>query len=222
MPYILNINVTGETAHVAISLDGKIMASRENSVQKEHASFLHVAINNILTEAGIKINYCNAIAVTSGPGSYTGIRVGLAAAKGFCYALNLPLIMINDLELIAYSAKKQLPHPSAKYCSLIDARRMEVYAAVYDFDLNIISQPSAVILDSLSFSPIINSSNIIFAGSGSMKFENLVQHHAGVTFLKELDISLGLSELSYQKYISNKFDDLVTAEAVYVKSPVLG
>ncbi len=219
MPYILNINVTGEIAQVGVSHNGKVLAFRNNPIQKEHASFLHVAINDILNEAGKKITDCNAIAVTSGPGSYTGIRVGLAAAKGFCYALKLPLIMISDLELIAYSAKSFLPDPSAKYCALIDARRMEVYAAVYDFDLNVISQPSAVILDESSFSEFTNSSKTIFAGSGSDKFEKVISDHPGVTFLKKLDTSLGLSELSYNRFVKNEFDDLVKAEPLYIKSP---
>lgn len=221
MAYILNINVTGETAMVAISLNGEIVGARQNPTQKEHASFLHVAINDILDVADIKLKNLDAVAVTSGPGSYTGIRVGLSAAKGFCFALKIPLIMINDLELIAYSSKVYKPDFSVKYCALIDARRLEVYAAVYDFDLNILEQPSAIILDSESFSGFLNSSIVIFAGSGANKFHELISTNPSAIFLNDLDTSLYMSVLAYARFQNKQFSDLVNAQPLYIKSPFL-
>src|SRR5665647_1745116 len=151
MALILNIDTATESAIISISEKDKIIDSVTNSNQKDHASFLQPAIKNLLQKADLSINKLNAIAVTAGPGSYTGLRVGMASAKGLCYALKIPLITINTLEVMALSSLKQIHDPSALYCPMIDARRMEVFTAVYDHHLTEIIKPCSMILDCLLY-----------------------------------------------------------------------
>ena len=150
MALILNIDTTGSKTSIALAIDGDVIADASNSEQRDHASWIHPAIDQLLLRNGFKPADLSAIAVTVGPGSYTGLRVGLATAKGFCYALNIPLITENTLLVMAsqaisrYSNEKQ---PSVDfYIPMIDARRMEVFTAVYDNDLNKILTPKALIL----------------------------------------------------------------------------
>src|SRR5574343_439289 len=122
MAIILNIDCAQETAAVGIARDGECLAMRSNAQQTDHASWIHLAIKELFAETGISLTQTNAVAVTSGPGSYTGLRVGMATAKGFCYALQKPLICVPTLEMMAYAAR----HTTATLiCPMIDARRME-------------------------------------------------------------------------------------------------
>ena len=146
MAYLLNIHSATETAIINLMAGQEILSTLCNHETKQHAFFLHTAIKELLREQGIGIKNLNAIGVSSGPGSYTGIRVGLATAKGLCYALNIPLITYNSLELMALSARNNAKDEIAFYCPMIDARRMEVYTAIYNFNMEEIESPSAQIL----------------------------------------------------------------------------
>ncbi|MBA2250622.1 MAG: tRNA (adenosine(37)-N6)-threonylcarbamoyltransferase complex dimerization subunit type 1 TsaB, partial [Chitinophagaceae bacterium] len=144
MALILNIDTCTENAIVSLANNDVIIGTMNNSNQKDHASFLHTAIKNLLDKSGILISQLNAIAVTAGPGSYTGIRVGMAAAKGLAYALQIPLISLNTLEVIAMCSIIQSENKDAFFCPMIDARRMEVFTAVYDQFLKEIIAPCAM------------------------------------------------------------------------------
>ena len=151
MNYILNIHTTAEKAIVNISNENQVIGTSVNSEQKEHAGFLHTAIKNILDENHINIAELKAVGVTGGPGSYTGIRVGLATAKGLCFALQIPMMMYNSLELMAFSAIENFEKDKqALFCPMIDARRMEVFSAIYDNELKEILSPAAVVLDEVT------------------------------------------------------------------------
>ncbi|MEJ7830853.1 MAG: tRNA (adenosine(37)-N6)-threonylcarbamoyltransferase complex dimerization subunit type 1 TsaB, partial [Segetibacter sp.] len=182
MALILNIDTATDVASVCISENGYSLAYRENNQQKEHASFLHAAINTILVEAGKSLQQIDAFAVTSGPGSYTGLRVGLATAKGFCFALNKPLITINTLLVMAQAAI--IAKPSALndllYCPMIDARRMEVYTAVFTGDLKSVHQPSAIVLEPCTFDFWLKDSSVVFFGSGSAKLKDLLRNDKAI------------------------------------------
>src|ERR1700758_4691343 len=133
MALILNIDTATAKASICLALDGKTLALAENWTQNEHAAWLHSAIEQMMQQTGYRLRDLQAVAVTAGPGSYTGLRVGMAAAKGFCFALDIPLIAEDTLRTMAFAAKEQLPGTDL-LCPMIDARRMEVFTAVYQND----------------------------------------------------------------------------------------
>jgi tRNA threonylcarbamoyladenosine biosynthesis protein TsaB len=142
---------------------------------KEHASFVHLATKEILKEGGFQLKDVDAFSVTSGPGSYTGLRVGMATVKGFCYALSKPLIAINTLEVMAKSAIDKIGGQNKEllFCPMIDARRMEVFAAIYDGRLKKLMSPRPLILEEGSFANYLTDFKIIFFGNGSEKWKAL-------------------------------------------------
>lgn len=181
MALLLNIDTATETASVCITIHGQPLAIKKNEYQKEHASFVHPAIALMLKETGYSLSDIDAFAVTSGPGSYTGLRVGMAAAKGFCYALSKPLITINTLEVLtraAIDANGQSPK-DLLFCPMIDARRMEVFTAVYTADMNCIFSPRPIILDKNIFEDYLKNYKMLFFGSGSVKLTQVLLNANG-------------------------------------------
>ncbi|TAF78182.1 MAG: tRNA (adenosine(37)-N6)-threonylcarbamoyltransferase complex dimerization subunit type 1 TsaB, partial [Sphingobacteriales bacterium] len=151
---ILLINTALEEASVGIAVDGKLVDQELNSIQKEHASFLHPAIQSICKNNGITLKEIKAVSVINGPGSYTGLRVGLSAAKGICYANQLPLICINTLEWIAFGNKDQA---TDLIIPMIDARRMEVFTAVYSKQMGVVAPPTNLILEEESYADYLSN-----------------------------------------------------------------
>ena len=216
MAYLLNIHSATETAIINLMAGQEILGTLCNHETKQHAFFLHTAIKELLREQGIGIKNLNAIGVSSGPGSYTGIRVGLATAKGLCYALNIPLITYNSLELMALSARNNAKDENAFYCPMIDARRMEVYTAAYNYNMGEIYPPAAVVLNENSFGEMLNGRKIFFSGSGSFKFQQ-VSKHADFVFLTQ-DISTeALAAIAWEKYEKNDFENVPYAQPLYIK-----
>ena len=165
MSLILNIDTASENAHVSIARDGQVLHILSSESQKEHASFLQTAIQELVKITGIHLKEIDAVAVTAGPGSYTGLRVGFASAKGLCYALKKPLITIGTLEVLMVSALQLYPpgpDENILFCPMIDARRMEVFTAIYQQDLNVYIRPCAMILDEFSFEKDLAKSKILF------------------------------------------------------------
>ncbi|MEP7163884.1 MAG: tRNA (adenosine(37)-N6)-threonylcarbamoyltransferase complex dimerization subunit type 1 TsaB [Ferruginibacter sp.] len=219
MSIILNIDTSIETASVSIAKDGFIQAYLVNPVQKEHASFLHNAVKQLLASSSLDIKQMDAIAVTNGPGSYTGLRVGLASAKGLCYALHKPLITIGTLNVLAAAAIYTSGEASTKdalFCPMLDARRMEVFTAIFDKDMNEVLPACAMILDESLFGKLLETKRLLFFGSGAMKWKNISRsQNAG--FINELDITVAISKLSFEKFLMNDFTDLSYSEPLYVK-----
>ena len=219
MSIILNIDTSIETASVSIAKDGAIIASVKNAIQKEHAGFLHIAIRDLLLQSSLELKQMDAIAVTKGPGSYTGLRVGMASAKGLCYALNKPFITIGTLNALTVAAINKTKEDTPGYdlfCPMIDARRLEVYTAIFDKDMNEIIAPCAMVLNNNSFADLLESNNILFVGSGAKKWSNLIES-AKASFLNEIDASNAISNLSYTKLKHKDFTDLSYSEPLYVK-----
>lgn len=218
--YLLNIHTTGETALVALANGAGILGTAFNPEFKQHATFLHVAIRDLLKESNLIPGALKAISVTHGPGSYTGIRVGLSAAKGLCYALKIPLITLNTLDVLAASAIHKLNDPLCLYFPMIDARRMEVYTAMYNFNLSRLFEPQAAIVDSTFFEKYIQSGNTYFFGSGSFKFEKLIeekQNRSNYIF-KNIEIDPeAMAMLSNLKFTNHQFSDLAYSEPEYLK-----
>ena len=213
MAYLLCIDTAQGTASVCLTNNEKIIGSLSNNEQKDHAGWLHNAINTLLQEQNLSINSIDAIAVSNGPGSYTGLRVGLSAAKGLCYALNIPLITISTLKMMAGAIK----HPTTGLlCPLIDARRMEVYTAIYTKELNEVLPPTALIIDENSFSSFLSNEILIFTGSGMDKLKKIIQH-PNAQFVENPFSAENLVPLAIQEFQAGHFADLAYAEPFYIK-----
>lgn len=214
---ILNIDTATERASVCISSDGELLAIRESNSQKDHASFLHVAIQSLLDEVGLKPLALDAIAITSGPGSYTGLRVSMAAAKGLCFALKKPLIAVNTLEVMARAARDFLlnqPHDTALLCPMIDARRMEVFTALYDFDLNVLLNPCSLVLQQDSFDSWLTKP-VYFFGNGGMKAS--LFEKANAEFINIQLSAKYLGKISFELFNRKTFSDIAYLEPAYLK-----
>lgn len=219
MSLILHINTAQEEASVALSNNDKVLFEEHNKDQMQHASFLQPAIQKIIHNSKFKIQNLDAITVIAGPGSYTGSRVGLASAKGLCYALGIPLITLNTLEVMAYAAIHQSthqPNSSTLYCPMIDARRNEVFTAVYDSKMNVIMQPSAIILDENSFIELRKSHELVVFGSGSVKWNNICKNHNMIN-TPMLNMILAQNILAYNCFQKQQFTDIAYVEPFYIK-----
>ena len=218
MSIILNIDTASEKAHVSFAKDGSILHSLCSESQKEHASFLQSAILQLTKITAIKLSDIDAVAVTAGPGSYTGLRVGMASAKGLCYALKKPLITLGTLQVLTASAIYLFPNTdeSVLFCPMMDARRMEVFTAVYKNDLSVYLPPSAMILDDFSFEKILLKNKMMFFGSGSQKWKSICQH-INAAFESVILLPETMSKQSNFFYLHNRFTDLAYSEPTYLK-----
>ncbi len=217
MNLILNIDTSEATAFVNIALDGQLLYGKVNAAQRDHAAFVQNAIQLVLQKTGNTIKNIDAIAVTAGPGSYTGLRVGMASAKGLCYALNKPLIVLNSLQVLAKGVLLQQHVLQTTFlCPMIDARRMEVFAAVYNTDLSEILPPAAFILNENSFEDILRHTPVLFFGSGAIKWQPVIQN-TNASFTTISSIHEALAALSYQHFCKNDFANLAYSEPFYLK-----
>jgi tRNA threonylcarbamoyladenosine biosynthesis protein TsaB len=217
MSLILNIDSATETAQVSVAKGGEILQSLHNESQKDHAAFLQTAIQELLKTTAVSLRDIDAVAVSAGPGSYTGLRVGMASAKGLCYALNKPLIAVNTLEVLTVDAQFQLNnHEHILFCPMIDARRMEVFTALYNADLTAIFPPAATILHEDSFFNYLQKNKIIFFGNGSIKWKAIC-NNVNASFTEPLNISQAMASLSYSYFLKKKFSNLPYTEPFYLK-----
>lgn len=213
MAIILNIETATRNCSVSIAKDGIISSSREIAEQGySHAEKLHVFIAELLVESQLNFTDLNAIAVSQGPGSYTGLRIGVSAAKGLCYALDLPLIAIDTLALLAM----QVQISSGCIIPMIDARRMEVYSAVFNASHQKIRDIKAEIITEESFVDI--SQNMYIIGDCQAKCAPVL-HGPNITYLNDIEFpsSRQMAMPSYQKFIANDFVDLAYFEPFYLK-----
>jgi len=210
---ILNIDTAIETASVCLAEGEKIIASTTNPTQKDHAAWLHHAIQNLLKENSLTPKDLKAIAISEGPGSYTGLRVGMSAAKGLCYALHIPLIGISTLKMMAGAAAKET---ADLLCPMIDARRAEVFTAVYDKNFDERLSPVNLVLSENSFAELLNDHSILFFGNGSIKFSNLI-HHSNAVFKKIAFSAENMVLFSFDRYLKGSFLNLAYSEPFYGK-----
>lgn len=217
MGLILQIDTATEIACVCLSRNGVLLGQLANTEQKSHASFVQPAILELMQQTELELHQLDAVAVTAGPGSYTGLRVGLSSAKGLCFALQKPLIMLNTLEVMA-AAQVTVTPPAGNVllCPMIDARRMEVFTALYNKDLQELAPPSALILNEQSFAAELTDNTIVFFGSGSAKWQQLIQHPHAV-FSTVQHQAEGMSLLAWKAFQDKRFADLAYSEPLYVK-----
>lgn len=220
MSLILNIDTALETAFVSIANDGVTIQETFNKEQKDHGAFLQPAIASLLKKANISINELDAVAVVNGPGSYTGLRVGMASAKGICYAIKKPLITVGSLPLLASQAiaennilKNEIP---LLFCPMIDARRLEVFTAIYNNDLQIVETPGALVLNEHCFVNFLLKNKILFFGNGDEKWAKICKSDNALH--KSIIINtLYMSIFSYKLFCAKNFSDNAYAEPLYIK-----
>jgi tRNA threonylcarbamoyladenosine biosynthesis protein TsaB len=219
MSIILSIDTALPLASVALAHHGTLLTDRISEMQKEHAAFLHPAIESMLKETNISIHELDAVAVSIGPGSYTGLRVGLASAKGLCFALNKPLIALCTLETMAFQTQMNHANPSKEilFCPMIDARRMEVFTALYRPDLTYLLQPHAHILDEHSFQDILKEHEVLFSGNGSDKFLEKT-NHPNASQVKISSLSSAMAQLSYKSFTESVYAEIKSLEPNYLKA----
>lgn len=192
----------------ATILDGAV-----NPTEKESASWLHTAIRDLLQQNDLATSDLHAVAVSAGPGSYTGLRVGMSAAKGLCYALSVPLISINTLQMMAAAVKEPA---TSLLCPMIDARRLEVFTALYTPSLEEVMRPTNMILDETSFQDWLSENTITFFGNGSSKAENMIKHFHAFFVTSEARAE-DMVPLAVKKFASGQFSDLAYSEPAYGK-----
>ena len=212
--YILNIETATKNCSVSISKNGELVAIKElNNGNYSHAEVLHPFINNVLKEANIDFENLSAIAVSKGPGSYTGLRIGVSAAKGLCFSLQIPLISINTLASLAHSISIE----NGTIIPMLDARRMEVYAAIFDSNYNQVREIKAEIIDQISFLKELEKSKVFFLGDGAEKCKSILKHKNAVFVDGIFPSAKEMCSLAYVKYKKNDIEDVAYFEPFYLK-----
>lgn len=211
--YILNIETSTKNCSVALAKEGNTIFIKEIAEQNfSHSEKLHLFIDEVLKQAGISYKELAAIALSKGPGSYTGLRIGASTAKGLCFALDIPLIALDSLQILAL----QVTHQGGLIIPMIDARRMEVYTATFDSNHNKISDTQALIIDENSFSQITQKT--YFFGDGAEKCKPFLQRE-NLIFLDQIiyPSAQEMSLLSYEKFVAQEFENIAYFEPFYLK-----
>lgn len=216
MALILNIETSSTVCSVSLSKNGEPISFKEINDGFTHAENLHVFIEEVLNTANISIKELNAVAISKGPGSYTGLRIGVSATKGLAFSLNIPLIALDTLQIMTNSAL--IKDDVAVYCPMIDARRMEIYTAVYDKDLKQLKDTEALIVDENSIQSLSKFEKIYFFGDGMQKCKEVLSTLKNAAFIDAiLPSAKNMCDLSYKKYSEKKFEDVAYFEPFYLK-----
>ena len=214
MIYILNIETSTTNCSVSLSENGRLIGLKEdNSLQYSHAERLHVYIDELLQTAKVSKTQIAAVGISKGPGSYTGLRIGVSAAKGLCYALKIPLISILTLEALEH----QVVNPQGPIVSMLDARRLEVYSAIYDTDYNETRTTEAEVLTSESYKELLESTPVYFIGNGVAKTQLLLSHPNAIFIENKLPSAAQMCTLTHAKFNDNDFEDVAYFEPYYLK-----
>ncbi len=212
---ILCIETATTVCSVALCHDGKLLDKEESTDDKSHASHLTVFIEDILKRSGTEAERLDAVAVSKGPGSYTGLRIGVSVAKGIAYAADIPLIAVPTTELMYNGARKSGDYDY--YCPMIDARRMEVYTAVYDKNGNEVKTISAEVITGDSFVEILNRGKMLFFGNGAAKCRDIITHPSASFDDSFIISSKYMCALAQKAFDSKKFEDVAYFEPFYLK-----
>ncbi|WP_316820626.1 tRNA (adenosine(37)-N6)-threonylcarbamoyltransferase complex dimerization subunit type 1 TsaB [Pedobacter gandavensis] len=218
---ILQIETATQVCSAAISQDGKTIALKEEMASNIHAGSLTLFIQSAMNSAGLKFSDLDAIAVSKGPGSYTGLRIGVSTAKGLCYALDKPLIAIDTLQMMAAGFHKAEPALQGLVCAMIDARRMEVFTAVFDAQLDYVSPVEAKIIDEQSFESLLKTEKVTFIGDGAAKCAETLKHENAHFSTDNFNSASNMSELAMAAYTQGRFENLAYFEPFYLKDFVL-
>jgi tRNA threonylcarbamoyladenosine biosynthesis protein TsaB len=224
MSLILQIETATTVCSVAISENGYVLACKEIQQRNVHAEVITLFIDEVLCIAGKKYHELNAVAVSCGPGSYTGLRIGISVTKGLCFSLDIPFIAVETLEAMADGLiSETVVNNNALLCPMIDARRMEVFTAVLDHAGNKIQPTSAEIIDGNSFSDLLKNNKIMFFGDGAAKCSDVLGTNPNAEILSGFQNSARhLTKKATEKYIAKDFEDTAYFEPYYLKDFIAG
>lgn len=215
MTNILCIETATEICSVAVSINGKMVSLRETTDQNSHSERLTTFIQEAIKEANLNLKDIDAVAVSMGPGSYTGLRIGVSAAKGFCFGLGVPLIAVSTLESIAFGVKDNAD--GALIVPMIDARRMEVYTAIYNSNAELTTKIEAEVVDEDYVKTLSADNNYVMCGNGAPKCQEVLSNLPNVRFEEVLCSAKFLTEIAFQKYNREEFEDVAYFEPFYLK-----
>ena len=219
MAKILNLETATTNCSVSIAEDSEILALKEhNTPNYSHSEQLHVFIEEVTADASITLNDIDAIAVSKGPGSYTGLRIGVSAAKGLCFSLDVPLISIATLKSIALQS---IDAGIDFIIPMLDARRMEVYAQVFDSEFNEVRETRAEIIDEHSFEEFYKKGKILLIGTGAAKCKTVLNHPNIIFDTEAIPSSKEMSSIAFKKYKANDFENVAYFVPFYLKDFIL-
>jgi len=221
MATILQIETATQVCSAAIAYDGKTIALKELMANNIHAGSLTLFIKEAMDSTGLQFEDLDAVAVSMGPGSYTGLRIGVSTAKGLCFALDKPLIAIPTLQMMAQGFMLQNPDYDGLICAMIDARRMEVFTSVYDNNLRTVTPVVAKIIDDQSFAEDLNDNVITFIGNGAAKCVGVLKQENAKFSELNFNSASYMSKLAHDAYACSRFEDVAYFEPFYLKDFVL-
>lgn len=219
MATILHLETATTNCSVSIATDGKMLVLKENNAANySHSEQLHVYIKEALEEASLLFSDLAAVAISKGPGSYTGLRIGVSAAKGLCFSLDIPLISVLTLQSMAHQVDLK---SGELVIPVLDARRMEVYSCVYDASYKEVRETRAEIIEEASFSEFVSESKVYIIGSGAEKIRGVLEHPNFIFNESVVPSAKDMIQIALQKYQSNEFEDVAYFEPYYLKDFVL-
>lgn len=218
MSCILSIETSTSVCSVALSMDGEILFEKTSFEGPSHAALLGVFVEEALSVLKEKEGKLDAVAVSSGPGSYTGLRIGVSVAKGLCFGFGIPLIGIHTLDIMAATAIKQNKGVTdCLYCAMLDARRMEVYAAIYDASLKLLRETTADIVDEGTYASYLEKGKVCFFGDGAEKCKPVITS-PNALFMEDIHpLAVNMIPLAEQAFAAGKFEDTAYFEPFYLK-----
>ncbi|MGD1842821.1 MAG: tRNA (adenosine(37)-N6)-threonylcarbamoyltransferase complex dimerization subunit type 1 TsaB [Thermonemataceae bacterium] len=217
MAYILSIETATPACSVALHQNDQLLGSFSLFIDKSHASQLTLLIQHLTAHCALPIQQIDAVAVSKGPGSYTGLRIGVSTAKGLCYALDIPFISVNTLEAMALQVQPYNIN-GALLCPMLDARRMEVYCGIWDQQLQVQVATQAKVIDEEAFRETLDQHPILFFGNGAQKCKAILSHHPNAFFLEEVSPQARtIGQRAVVKYEEKQFEELAYFEPYYLK-----
>ncbi len=220
MPLILNIETATNVCSVTLAKGKQIIANKISYEEKSHSELLTVFIEQIVKEQKISLKDLDAVSVSKGPGSYTGLRIGVSTAKGIAYGIDKPLIAISTLQTMAYQVifNQNFEEKNTLLCPMIDARRMEVYNAFYNLEGEQVREIKAEIIDEISYKDILDNQKVIFFGDGSGKCKNIITHENAFFIENITPLSNYMIDLSIKFFEKQQFEDVAYFEPFYLKN----
>lgn len=220
MAKILLIETATRVCSVSLAVNGTVVSCRESTIANSHSAKITSLISEVMEHAAVSFHELDAVAVSKGPGSYTGLRIGVSTTKGICYALDIPMISVSTLQSMAvfFIMNKTLYSLNSLLCPMIDARRMEVYTALFSTDIQTVQDVSAKIIDEKSFIDLPEDTNVYFFGDGSAKCAGLFTNRKNFFFEKNFEASsVGMATIAEEKFKQGVFEDVAYFEPFYLK-----
>ncbi len=225
MTLVLSIETATPVCSVALAKDSQVLAIKESTKKNSHAEIVTVFIDELIKENQVSFKDLDAVAVSKGPGSYTGLRIGVSTAKGICYALDIPLISVNTLQSLAIGASQDYKMDGnlpVLFCPMLDARRMEVYCAFFDINNHEVRETKAEIIEPDSFQTYLESNKVIFFGDGADKCKEVIQHPNAVFLDNEFPSAKNMAGIALEKFNKQQFEDVAYFEPFYLKDFIAG